>query len=113
LESAHQKNNAFAQFQLGKLFLLGKEVQQDKELGIFYLKESVRNGNEFAQTFLDHLNDLPRVNLIYLATRFFHQTTKIFEQQFHMDKFNVLGSMDKKMLQKMKMKKQSLGQKME
>ncbi len=113
LESAHQKNNAFAQFQLGKLFLLGKEVQQDKELGIFYLKESARNGNEFAQTFLDHSNDLPRANLIYLATRFFHQTTKIFEQQFHLNRFNALGSMDKKMLQKMKMKKQSLGQKME
>ncbi|MEG0563815.1 MobP3 family relaxase [Anaerorhabdus sp.] len=113
LESAHQKNNAFAQFQLGKLFLLGKEVQQDKELGIFYLKESARNGNEFAQTFLDHLNDLPRANLIYLATRFLHQTTKIFEQQFHLNRFNALGSMDKKMLQKMKMKKQSLGQKME
>ncbi|MEG0077424.1 MAG: tetratricopeptide repeat protein, partial [Anaerorhabdus sp.] len=113
LESGHQKNNAFAQFQLGKLFLLGKEVQQDKELGIFYLEESSRNGNEYAQTFLDHLGDFPRANVIHLATRFFHQTAKIFERQFHMDKFNALGSMDRKMLQKLRMKKQALGQKME
>lgn len=48
----------------------------------------------------------------YLSARMFHQLSKVFEEQFPLHKFNALDNVDRKILQKMRIKKQQQGQKM-
>lgn len=42
---------------LGKLFLFGKDVEQDEKLAVEYLQKSAQQGNEYAQYLLEHMND--------------------------------------------------------
>ena len=47
-----EENNQWASYQLGKLFLQGKEIPKDTEKAIKYLKNSAEEGNQFAQYIL-------------------------------------------------------------
>ena len=49
-----QQGNQFAQYALGKLYLLGKEVPQDRDAAGRWLSLAAAQGNEYAQYFLDH-----------------------------------------------------------
>ncbi|MDR2021973.1 MAG: hypothetical protein LBQ71_01685 [Hungatella sp.] len=45
--------NQFAQYQLGIMYLWGKGVKSNSDLGKQYLLQAFNNGNEFAQQILD------------------------------------------------------------
>ncbi len=50
---ASNHNNSYAQLQLGIMYLWGKGVKNDSDLGKQYLLQTIINGNEFAQQILD------------------------------------------------------------
>ncbi len=51
---------SFAQYTLGKLYLLGHEVQADREEALRYFAQSAAQGNTYAQYFIDHQERLLR-----------------------------------------------------
>ena len=57
LELAARRDLPAAQYALGKLFLIGKEVPQDPEAAVRWFALSAAQGNEYAQYFLDHMDD--------------------------------------------------------
>ena len=57
LNTSAEQGNQYAQYSLGKLFLLGKEVEQDREAAVYWLTLSADQGNKYAQFFLLHLDD--------------------------------------------------------
>ncbi|WP_350318843.1 tetratricopeptide repeat protein [Thomasclavelia cocleata] len=110
LMKAEEKNNPFAQYILGKLFLFGNEVEQDKKLALTYLEKSAKQGNIYAQYLIDHMGQYQQQNLAMMTARFFHHISRIFEQQLPVNTNNPLAHVDKKLNQKIRMKKQALGQ---
>ena len=50
---AADTENQYAQYALGKVYLIGKDVQQDKELAYDYFLKSAEQGNIYAAYFLD------------------------------------------------------------
>ena len=81
LTKAADAGNQFAQYAIGKLYLIGKEVEQDKEKAFDYLTRSAEQGNIYAQFFLDHWNDLYHPDLALMATRLMHQLERAFQDQ--------------------------------
>ena len=53
------ENRHYAQYALGKVYLIGKDVQQDKEPAYDYFLKSAEQGNIYAAYFLEHWNDMP------------------------------------------------------
>lgn len=51
-EKAAEKGNTFAQFQIGKMLLLGSDVPQNITRGLSYLEQAVAGGNDTAMLFL-------------------------------------------------------------
>ena len=79
LKDAAQHNNQFAQYTLGKLYLQGKEVHQDREAAKQCLELSAAQGNQYAQFFLDRFNDIRDPSILISATRLLHHMSRIFQ----------------------------------
>lgn len=108
LTQAADKNNMFAQYILGKLFLFGKDVPQDKEKAKEYLELSAIQGNEYAKYLLEHMEDFKQQPFAVMASRFFHHVSRIFTQTMPSES-SMLGKVDKKLAQKIRMKKIAQG----
>ena len=72
-------DNQFAQYTLGKLYLQGKEVQQDREAARQWLDLSAAQGNQYAQFFLDRLDNFRDPSILMAATRLLHHMSRIFQ----------------------------------
>jgi hypothetical protein len=64
LTKAAESNNSFAQYRLGKCYLLGKGLPKDVETAVEWLTASAEQGNQYAQYALGKLflvgEDVPR-----------------------------------------------------
>lgn len=47
-----QKNNSYAQYRLGKIYLIGEGVEQDAEYGVKWLLKAIEQNNSYAQCLL-------------------------------------------------------------
>ena len=73
------EGNQFAQYTLGKLYLTGENVARDREQAYSWFRESVSQGNEYAQFFLDHFNDNHSPNVLLSTTKLHHHMGCIFQ----------------------------------
>ena len=78
LTESAQQGNQYAQYTLGKLYLTGQDVQQDRKLAWTYFYESAEQGNQYANFFLDHFDQVHRPNVFLSATRLLHHLSQIF-----------------------------------
>ena len=81
LTASAEQGNQFAQYSLGKLFLLGKEVERDREAAIYWLTLSANQGNLYAQYFLFHLDDFRQQLARQSVGRLLHHLGNIFLEQ--------------------------------
>ena len=94
---------------MGKLYLTGEDVAQDREQAYRWFWESASQGNEYAQFFLDHFHDNHSPNVLFSATKLLHHMGRIFQD-------NSVppcppGRTDRKLLQKIRQKKNAMGHK--
>ena len=55
-KQAAEQNNELAQYQLGRLYYFGNDfIVPDKELGMYYLKLSAEQGNDYAENTIDSI----------------------------------------------------------
>ena len=80
LTASADQGNQYAQYALGKLYLSGRDVKQDRETAWAYFCESAEQGNQYAQFFLDHFDQARRPNLLLSATRLLHHLGQIFRE---------------------------------
>ena len=112
LMASAQQGNQFAQYALGKLYLLGKEVPQDRDAAGRWLSLAAAQGNEYAQYFLDHMDDRSAAPLLLSATRLLHHLGNIFwEQEPPPRSGGMRIAVDRKLLQKIREKKTARGHK--
>ena len=79
LTQAAEQGSQYAQYTLGKLYLMGKEVAQDREQAYNWLSESAFQGNEYAQFLLAHFHDSHRPNVLLSVTNLLHHMGQIFQ----------------------------------
>ena len=106
-ESAEQ-GNQYAQYALGKLYLLGRDIPQDREASVRWFTLAAEQGNEYAQYFLDHMDDAPP--LFTSATRLLHHMGRIFQEQAPSPSGGI-SFVDGKLRRKIREKKIAMGHK--
>ena len=107
---AAEQGNQFAQYALGKLYLLGRDVSKDKDAAVHWLTLSAEQGNEYAQYFLDHINDTKLDSLLTSATRLLHHMGRIFQDDTSRPSGGV-SLVESKLRRKIREKKIAMGHK--
>ena len=111
LPQSAEQGNQYAQYTLGKLYLMGEEVAQDREQAYSWLSESAFQGNEYAQFLLDHFNDSLRPNMLLAVTNLLHHMGRIFQDNSIPPCPPGSQRADRKLLQKIRQKKIAMGHK--
>lgn len=111
LEIASDNGNQFAQYMLGKLYLLGRYVSEDKEMAKEYFTLSAEQGNEYAKYFLENMDKFYNPSACLVASRMLHHMSKIFEDNIPVKSSGVGLKIDSKLMRKLREKKVAQGYK--
>ena len=114
LHQAAQADNPWVQYLLGKLYLLGEGVEQNEDSAYEWFQAAAEQGHTYAQFFVDRMEQqgqLVSPSLLLSATRLLHHMGNIFRD--NAPTVSTSGSMhiDRKRLQKLRVKKIALGHK--
>ena len=95
---------------LGKLYLTGLGVTHDHTQAMDWFSRSAAQGNQYAQFFLEHQNDLRPPSIMLAATRLLYHMSRIFEN--HALPHSSAGlHVDRKLRRKIQEKKIAMGHK--
>ena len=95
---------------LGKLYRTGQVVTHDRTRALDWFRRSAAQGNQYAQFFLEHQNDLRPPSIMLAATRLLYHMSRIFEN--HALPHSSAGLHDdRKLRRKIQEKKIALGHK--
>ena len=111
LDYAARSGNPFAQYMLGKLYLIGKEVPVDKEQAIYWLTLSADRGNQYAQFFLDRQNQFNPPSVMLSSTRLLHHMGNIFRDHSLPSKYSLGIQIDAKRRRRLTEKRIAMGHK--
>lgn len=104
---AAENGNDYAEYQLGKIYLYGKDIPRDTDTAMYYLQLAVEHGNQYAAQLLHSI----KVNGNWLAAlasiRVFGHIARIIKNRIE-DKRKG-GGTDRKLLKKIEEKKQAQG----
>ena len=81
LTKSAEQENQYAQYQLGKMYLLGQEVPRDREAAVRWLTLSAEQGNIYAQFFLDNLDSIRNPSMFLATIRLLHHISRIFQEE--------------------------------
>ncbi len=111
LTDAANAENQYAQYLLGKLCLMGREVKYDKKLALYWLSRAADQGNEYAQFFHDRGDSIHPPSVMLAATRLLHHMSNIFRNNSLPKTGSVGMHIDRKRLKKLREKKIAMGHK--
>ena len=81
LRQAAEQGNPYAQYALGKIYLQGREIPQDKKEALRWLESSAAQGNVYAQYLIDHIDEQRDPSIMMAATRLLHHASHIFRER--------------------------------
>jgi len=111
LEIASDNGDQFSQYMMGKLYLLGKYVTEDKEIAKKYFNLSAEQGNEYAKFYLENMDKFHNPSICLVASRMLHHMSKIFEDNIPFKSSGTGLKIDSKLMRKLKEKKVAQGHK--
>ena len=111
LKDSAAQGNQFAQYTLGKLYLLGQEVQADREEALRYLVQAAAQGNTYAQYFIDHQDDFSGAAAGTSILRMLHQMSRIFRENAAQPAIYAEMQIDKKRRRRLQEKRMAMGHK--
>ena len=111
LKDSAAQGNQFAQYTLGKLYLLGQEVQADREEALRYLVQAAAQGNTYAQYFIDHQKDFSGAAAGTSILRMLHQMSRIFRENAAQPAIYAEMQIDKKRRRRLQEKRMAMGHK--
>ena len=95
---------------LGKLYLTGLGVTHDQTQAMDWFSRSAAQGNQYAQFFLEHQNDLRPPSVMLAATRLLYHMSRIFEDH-SLPQSSAGLHVDRKLRRRIQEKKIALGHK--
>ena len=111
LKNSATQGNSFAQYTLGKLYLLGQEMQADREEALRYFAQAAAQGNTYAQYFIDHQEDFSGAAVGTAIIRMFHQMSRIFRENAAQPTIYAGMQIDKKRRRRLQEKRMAMGHK--
>ena len=105
-----EQGNQYAQYALGKLYLSGNKIPQNKEQAAYWLTQSAAQGHRYAQFLLDRLDNNQSPAVLLSATRLLHHMSRVF-QETPPPSNPVTSHVDSKLMQKIREKKIAAGHK--
>ena len=109
MTEAAQLGSDRAQYTLGKMYLLGQQVEQDVDLGRAWLQQSAAQGNACAQQVLEHSDTPEQIPVLLSTLRLFHHMSRIFRDQTLPRDSHKLIQMDSKRRQELQEKRLAVG----
>ncbi|MCI8870977.1 MAG: sel1 repeat family protein [Lawsonibacter sp.] len=97
----------YAQYTLGKAYLLGQDIPQDREQAVRWLKLSAEQGNQYAQYFLDRVYG----SLFSSTASLLYHMGRIFQEQRPQPVAGIQIAVDSKLRQRIREKKIAMGHK--
>ena len=101
--------NQYAQYMLGKLYLMGNGVEQDEDTAFGWFHSAAEQGHAYAQFFLNHQETLRSPSVMLSVTRLLHHMGNIFQETAPTAPTPVGMHIDRKRLQQLREKKIALG----
>ena len=111
LKDSAAQGNQFAQYTLGKFYLLGQEVQADREEALRYFAQAAAQGNTYAQYFIDHQEDFFSAAAGTAILRMLHQMSRIFRENAALPAIYAGMQIDKKRRRRLQEKRMAMGHK--
>ena len=108
LQEAAEKLNT-ASYALGKLYLFGREIPQDRELAVYWLTRASDMGNEFAQRLLDHIDSFEHSRVQNAYMNMLLAFARLIRENYDRADRNLRMHTDKKLRAAIRRKKQALG----
>ena len=90
---------------------MGRDMSQDKSLAAHWLTLSASQGNQYAQFFLDRLDQFREPNAMLAATKLLHLLGRMFRDNSIPPTNPEEMRIDSKRRQRLREKKQAMGQK--
>ncbi|MCQ4022394.1 MULTISPECIES: MobP3 family relaxase [unclassified Ruminococcus] len=111
-EIAAENGNDYAEYQLGKVYLYGKDIECDYEKAMAYLVSAAEHGNQYAAQLLHSIRSNRNWSAAMGTFRLLHHISRIIQKRLE-DERRGKGSalIDKKLLRKIRDKKEALGMK--
>ena len=107
LTQCAEAGSQFAQYTLGKAYLLGQDIPQDQERAIHWLKQSAEQGNQYAKFFLDRVYG----SIFSSTASLLYHMGRIFQNQRPQPVGGVRVGVDSKLRRKIREKKIAMGHK--
>ena len=104
------QGKAFASYKLGKMYLFGADgIERNVELAMQWLTKSAEDGNEYAQQFLDNMEQ--RENDAFASTIFglFVNLSRMIEDDYNKSHKKLQSKIDSKLQHMIRKHKQELG----
>lgn len=98
-----------AEYQLGKIYLYGKEVERDYEKAIAYLSSAAEHGNQYAEQLLHSIQSNRNWSAALGVVRLLHHLSRMIQNQLDDEKKGKTGAIDRKLKRKIDEKKQAHG----
>ena len=102
-----EDGNQFAQYTLGKAYLLGNDVPQDQGQAVHWLKLSAEQGNQYARFFLDRVHG----SIFSSAASLLYHMGRIFQEQRQQPAAGMRIAVDSKLRRRIREKKIAMGHK--
>lgn len=108
-EIAAENGNHFAEYQLGKLYLYGREVERDYDRAIAYLTASDEHGNQYAAQLFCSIKSNRNYNAALGSLRLLAYLSKLIQNRLENEHKGKGSSVDRKLKRKIDEKKQAQG----
>lgn len=108
-QQAAEDSNSYAEYQLGKLYYFGNDVQADRERGLEYLKASAAHGNQYAANLLQAIQHQHTWGVTQGAASLIAQLGRMFQEQEQKQNQRQSQRMDRKQRREIDEKKQAMG----
>ena len=109
-EAAAALGNDFAEYQLGKLYLYGKDVSQNMEAAVRWLTASAEHGNQYAAQLLHSVRNNKNLSVAMASLRLLHHISRMIQNRLEDERRGKGGTIiERKLRRQIEEKKQALG----
>ena len=106
---AAENGNDYAEYQLGKIYLYGKDVPRDTETAMYYLQLAAEHGNQYAAQLIHSIHVNGNWTAALASLRLLGHMARIIYNRLEDERKGKENSIDRKLRRKIEEKKQDHG----
>ena len=104
-----ENGNDYAEYQLGKIYLYGKDVPRDTDTAIYYLHLAAEHGNQYAAQLIHSIKVNRNWTAALASLRLLGHMARVIQNRLEDERRGKENSIDRKLRRKIEEKKQAHG----